>query len=123
MAGYRIVFNREKMVLGWSPSDCECHFTSKLFVFMVSFVCCVSEACFLKPGYDNGAGTPYGYTTPFDSPPTDKSPPSDDSPPAPVTPGGSTGLPNIEVGVATRLNPLTSVFVAVLAILAVVGLS
>ncbi|KAG7034068.1 Aspartyl protease family protein 1 [Cucurbita argyrosperma subsp. argyrosperma] len=70
--------------------------------------------------YNNGAATPYGYTTPFDSPPTDKSPPSDDSPPAPVTPGGSTGLPNIEVGVATRLNPLTSVFVAVLAILAVV---
>ncbi|XP_022949714.1 aspartyl protease family protein 1-like isoform X2 [Cucurbita moschata] len=95
MAGYRIVFNREKMVLGWSPSDC----------------------------YNNGAATPYGYTTPFDSPPTDKSPPSDDSPPAPVTPGGSTGLPNIEAGVATRLNPLTSVFVAVLAILAVVGLS
>uniref|UniRef100_A0A1S4DT41 Peptidase A1 domain-containing protein n=1 Tax=Cucumis melo TaxID=3656 RepID=A0A1S4DT41_CUCME len=116
MTGYRIIFNRGEMVLGWSPSDC----------------------------YDNGDSTPSDSppadSPPSDSPPTDSppsdspptddtppsgdsppsddSPPSGDSPPAPSTPGGGNGLPRI--GAAARLNPLGSVFVAVLAILAVV---
>lgn len=32
MTGYRVVFDREKMVLGWKPSDCEFAFMSMTFL-------------------------------------------------------------------------------------------
>lgn len=55
MTGYRIVFDREKMVLGWTPSDCEyryylntgCIFLGSNMVCILKWFLSVSRAHFL----------------------------------------------------------------------------
>jgi len=39
MTGYRVVFDREKLVLGWKKFDCQCLFSSRAYhSSMLNFV-------------------------------------------------------------------------------------
>ncbi|XP_023544616.1 aspartyl protease family protein 1-like [Cucurbita pepo subsp. pepo] len=91
MAGHRIVFNREKMVLGWNEVNC----------------------------FDNGAdNSPPSNSPPADAPsPSGDSPPA---PSTTRTSNSTQSSPGIGTGDATQLNPLACLSVVLLAILFVV---
>lgn len=124
MAGHRIVFNREKMVLGWNEVNCSVFLHLKTSLRFSGFVHCrwliaCSFFKILNPGFDNGADN----SPPSNSPPADAPSPSGDSPPAPSTTRTSNSTqssPGIGTGDATQLNPLACLSVVLLAILFVV---